>query len=44
MAMEIAEQGVLIAGGTSGIGLACAQAFIGARATVRLVGRNAGRG
>jgi len=44
MAMEITEQGVLIAGGTSGIGLACARAFVGAGATVRLVGSNAGRG
>jgi gluconate 5-dehydrogenase/3-oxoacyl-[acyl-carrier protein] reductase len=40
----LAEQGVLIAGGTSGIGLACARAFIGAGSTVRIVGRDAERG
>ena len=40
----LAEHSVLILGGTSGIGLACARAFIGAGATVRIVGRNAGRG
>ena len=41
---DLAEQGVLIPGGTSGIGLACARAFIAAGATVRIVGRNAARG
>jgi len=44
MALEIAEQGVLIPGGTSGIGLACARAFAAAGATVCLVGRNGERG
>ena len=42
--MDIADQSVLIPGGTSGIGLACARAFVQAGATVRIVGRNAGRG
>ncbi|HSF95491.1 MAG TPA: SDR family oxidoreductase [Thermohalobaculum sp.] len=40
----IAEQGVLILGGTSGIGLACAEAFTAAGARVLLVGRNPERG
>ena len=44
MMADLAEQGVLIPGGTSGIGLACARAFIAAGATVRIVGRNAERG
>jgi gluconate 5-dehydrogenase/3-oxoacyl-[acyl-carrier protein] reductase len=44
MTREIAEQRALIAGGSSGIGLACARAFIEAGATVRLVGRNRERG
>jgi len=42
--MDIANQSVLIPGGTSGIGLACARAFAAAGATVRIVGRNAERG
>jgi gluconate 5-dehydrogenase/3-oxoacyl-[acyl-carrier protein] reductase len=40
----IAEQGVLVFGGTSGIGLAAARAFAGAGARVALVGRDADRG
>lgn len=44
MSLEIAEQGVLIPGGTSGIGLACARAFIAAGARVRIAGRNPDRG
>jgi gluconate 5-dehydrogenase/3-oxoacyl-[acyl-carrier protein] reductase len=42
--MEIAAQSVLIPGGASGIGLACARAFIAAGATVCLVGRDPERG
>lgn len=42
--MEIADQSVLIPGGTSGIGLACARAFAAAGATVCIVGRDPGRG
>jgi gluconate 5-dehydrogenase/3-oxoacyl-[acyl-carrier protein] reductase len=42
--MEISEQSVLIPGGTSGIGLACAKAFADAGAKVRIAGRNAQRG
>jgi 2-hydroxycyclohexanecarboxyl-CoA dehydrogenase len=41
---ELAGQSVLILGGTSGIGLACAHAFAKAGATVCLVGRNVERG
>ncbi len=41
---EIERQAVLILGGSSGIGLACARRFAGAGAAVRIVGRNAGRG
>jgi NAD(P)-dependent dehydrogenase (short-subunit alcohol dehydrogenase family) len=44
MTLEIADQSVLIPGGTSGIGLACARAFVDAGATVRIVGRNTERG
>jgi gluconate 5-dehydrogenase/3-oxoacyl-[acyl-carrier protein] reductase len=42
--MELADQSVLIPGGTSGIGLACARAFVAAGATVCVAGRNTGRG
>jgi 2-hydroxycyclohexanecarboxyl-CoA dehydrogenase len=42
--MELADQSVLIPGGASGIGLACARAFVDAGATVCIVGRNAERG
>ncbi|MEM8699012.1 MAG: SDR family NAD(P)-dependent oxidoreductase, partial [Pseudomonadota bacterium] len=38
------DQSVLILGGTSGIGLACARAFLSEDAQVTLVGRNASRG
>ena len=38
------EQGVLILGGTSGIGLACARAFVEAGARVAIAGRNPQRG
>jgi gluconate 5-dehydrogenase/3-oxoacyl-[acyl-carrier protein] reductase len=44
MTLDIADQSVLIPGGTSGIGLACARAFAQAGATVRIVGRNGERG
>lgn len=44
MSIELTDQSVLIAGGTSGIGLACARAFVDAGATVRLAGRNGERG
>lgn len=44
MTVEIAGQSVLIPGGTSGIGLACARAFVEAGATACLAGRNAARG
>ena len=44
MTREVADQSVLIAGGTSGIGLACARAFAAAGATVTIVGRSAQRG
>ncbi|HUS54386.1 MAG TPA: SDR family NAD(P)-dependent oxidoreductase [Thermohalobaculum sp.] len=42
--MELADQSVLIPGGTSGIGLACARAFVAAGAKVCIVGRNTERG
>jgi gluconate 5-dehydrogenase/3-oxoacyl-[acyl-carrier protein] reductase len=44
MITDISGQRVLIPGGTSGIGLACARAFVEAGATVRIVGRNQQRG
>ena len=44
MSIELSDQSVLIPGGTSGIGLACARAFADAGATVSLVGRNSKRG
>ena len=44
MTIELADQSVLIPGGTSGIGLACARAFVDAGATVRIAGRNTERG
>lgn len=44
MTTEISGQRVLIPGGTSGIGLACARAFLDAGATVRIAGRNTQRG
>ena len=40
----ISEQAVLIPGGTSGIGLACARAFLAEGARVAIAGRNAERG
>ena len=44
MTNDLADQSVLILGGTSGIGLACARAFASAGATICLVGRNRERG
>ena len=44
MAKPLSEQSVLIPGGTSGIGLACARAFLDSGARVRLIGRTPGRG
>jgi len=44
MTTDISGQRVLIPGGTSGIGLACARTFLAAGATVRIAGRNADRG
>ena len=41
---EIADQSVLILGGTSGIGLATARAFVAGGATVTVAGRSAERG
>ena len=44
MAKPLSEQAVLIPGGTSGIGLACARSFLDAGARVRLIGRSPERG
>jgi gluconate 5-dehydrogenase/3-oxoacyl-[acyl-carrier protein] reductase len=44
MTIELADQCVLIPGGTSGIGLACARAFIATGAMVRIAGRSPDRG
>lgn len=41
---ELPAQCVLVTGGTSGIGLACARAFAEAGAQVRIVGRDGARG
>lgn len=43
-AKPLRDQSVVILGGTSGIGLACARAFLKEGATVRMVGRNPERG
>ena len=42
--IELSDQRVLILGGTSGIGLTCARAFVAEGALVRIVGRSETRG
>jgi len=44
MSRDIAQQSVLILGGSSGIGLACARSFAAAGAQLRIVGRDPARG